>query len=232
MQIGNYMTAQEMIQCVEQPGIMNAGTLAGIEQCIAQYPYFQTARMLYVRNLYALHDVSFDATLSVTASLVNREQLWYFLQSVQDSAPETQQDETDLLVLEKERPIEQQEGLPQPADNFKSPGSLLEIEGIQQQAERRGDEEAQMDIIDRFLAKDPSALRPVPNMLGDQNDISSPSITEHDDLITESLARIYVLQKLYDKAIRAYEILSLKYPEKSVYFAEQIQKVKQETDNK
>ena len=44
--------------------------------------------------------------------------------------------------------------------------------------------------------------------------------------MTETLARIYVDQKKYDKAIQAFHILSLKYPEKSGYFADQIKLIK------
>jgi hypothetical protein len=47
-------------------------------------------------------------------------------------------------------------------------------------------------------------------------------ILEDDDLLTESLARIYIKQKRYYKAIEIIRKLSLKYPEKSVYFADQI----------
>ena len=51
--------------------------------------------------------------------------------------------------------------------------------------------------------------------------------------MTETLARIYVEQKNYDKAIQSYRILSLKYPEKSSFFADQIQAIKvlQEKNN-
>ena len=51
--------------------------------------------------------------------------------------------------------------------------------------------------------------------------------------MTETLARIYVEQKNYDKAIQSYKILSLKYPEKSSLFADQIQEIKilQEKNN-
>jgi hypothetical protein len=53
-------------------------------------------------------------------------------------------------------------------------------------------------------------------------------------LMTETLARIYVEQKNYKKAIQSYKILSLKYPEKSSFFANQIMAVEQlqEQNNK
>ena len=44
--------------------------------------------------------------------------------------------------------------------------------------------------------------------------------------MTETLARVYLEQKNYDKAIRSYKILSLKYPEKSALFADQIKAIK------
>jgi hypothetical protein len=40
------------------------------------------------------------------------------------------------------------------------------------------------------------------------------------------LARIYIEQKNYKKAIQSYKILSLKYPEKSGFFADQIKAIK------
>ena len=47
-----------------------------------------------------------------------------------------------------------------------------------------------------------------------------------DELITETLAKIYMKQEKYNKAIKAYEILSLKYPKKSSFFADQINGIK------
>jgi len=55
-----------------------------------------------------------------------------------------------------------------------------------------------------------------------------------ESLMTETLARIYLEQKNYKKAIQSYNILSLKYPEKSGFFADQIKAIKkiQEQNNK
>jgi hypothetical protein len=52
------------------------------------------------------------------------------------------------------------------------------------------------------------------------------SVTENDSLMTETLAHVYVEQKKYEKAITAFTILSLKYPEKSSFFALQIEAIK------
>jgi len=49
---------------------------------------------------------------------------------------------------------------------------------------------------------------------------------ENDEFITETLSRIYLKQGHYQKAIDSFKRLSLKFPEKSVYFAQQIEEIK------
>ncbi len=53
-----------------------------------------------------------------------------------------------------------------------------------------------------------------------------PEKKEAPAFVTETLAKIYLKQGMYKQAILAYEKLSLKYPEKNIYFAAQIEEVK------
>ena len=57
-------------------------------------------------------------------------------------------------------------------------------------------------------------------------------LVSENELMTETLAKIYFNQKKYIKAIESYKILSLKYPEKNAFFADQIKKIKKLEKNK
>lgn len=81
------------------------------------------------------------------------------------------------------------------------------------------------ELIENFIKKGPEKIKPSDDK-NDTVDISKSSVTEHDGFITDTLARIYVKQGYYSKAIFAYEKLILKFPEKSSYFAAQIEEIK------
>ncbi len=90
------------------------------------------------------------------------------------------------------------------------------------------------DLIDSFMEKESSQFMQRLGVIGvnkvtetDRNhEISLPDASEKasldDSYFTETLARVYVNQKRYDKALEIIRVLSLKYPEKNIYFADQI----------
>ncbi|WCO02265.1 hypothetical protein [Psychroserpens ponticola] len=84
------------------------------------------------------------------------------------------------------------------------------------------------ELIDKFLESNPKI---VPSKESPKIELKSEDTAKHDGLMTETLARIYLEQNNYEKAIQSYKILSLKYPEKSGFFADQIKAVKQLQEN-
>ena len=81
------------------------------------------------------------------------------------------------------------------------------------------------DLIEQFIRKKPGTEKPqtIPESMAD---ISASSSKDNDEFITETLAKIYINQKYYQKAISVYQKLSLRFPEKNIYFAGQIEKIK------
>jgi hypothetical protein len=86
----------------------------------------------------------------------------------------------------------------------------------------------QKALIDRIIEANPGIIRTKEDQKFFKSDTrAKESLLENEHLVTETLAKIYALQGNINKAIRAYEILSLKFPQKSAYFASLIQKLKE-----
>ncbi|MFK7832309.1 MAG: hypothetical protein AB8B52_03440 [Winogradskyella sp.] len=108
-------------------------------------------------------------------------------------------------------------------------GDETETELHPSEASRTTPLEDKLAIIDKFINENPK-IKPI------SDNAPKPKLVNNDDtvsdsLMTETLARIYLEQKNYDKAIQSYKILSLKYPEKSSFFAHQIKLTKELRDH-
>jgi hypothetical protein len=87
------------------------------------------------------------------------------------------------------------------------------------------------NLIDNFIQNEPRINRSI-KVVEKQEDISLGSLEDKDGFISETLASIYVKQKLFDKAIAVYDKLVLKNPEKNVYFASQIERIEKLKNSK
>lgn len=95
-----------------------------------------------------------------------------------------------------------------------------------------------IDLIDAFVEKLPDLKKRKPSKADIVNapevkkEEESASESEEVTLVTETLAKVYIKQGHFKKAIQAYEILRLKYPEKSSFFASRILEIKKLSNSK
>ena len=139
---------------------------------------------------------------------------------------------SEWLKLTKAKPIERSVEAPkqQDAENESSTNSNKEAVLAEEEKERK------FELIDKFIQERPK-ITPIPapgntpepsqkqTVKDSLKDLEAPYPRPTDSLMTETLARVYLQQKNYKKAIQAYKILILKNPEKSGFFADQIRAI-------
>jgi len=105
--------------------------------------------------------------------------------------------------------------------NFKP---IIREEKVEENTSKEVEKSNKFELINKFIATNPK-IQPI-KQEGKTYNIAKAQMMKPKSLMTETLARIYVEQKKYDEAIQSYKVLSLKYPEKSSFFADQILAIK------
>jgi tetratricopeptide (TPR) repeat protein len=153
---------------------------------------------------------------------------------ISDDMVDEESDASIILIDEETGDIEGKITFMDPGFSIPETEELLELEAedkitampepVQEPVSRR---QLQSDLIDKFIITNPR-IEPRREKTDAPNaDLSTPFVEERGGFVTETLARIYIKQGYYSRAIDIYEKLSLKFPEKSSYFASQIEKVKE-----
>lgn len=189
------MTTAELNHYIAHPEQLNKSTLSDIQQLADMYPYCATFTILYAKNLWNVNDLRFKAFVQKAAlSTYHRD----VLQQLMTIPAVAVNDSTNKRINEEPTPYQLTE-LPEEEP----------IKPLKQQ-----------DLIDKFIASNPKIH------LSDKFEYEEPqNLTQNEvseSVFTESLAKIYIKQGQYEKALHIFEKLNLKYPEKNTYFADQI----------
>ena len=229
----------DLKELINHPEKMTKETLYDLQELTARHPYYQTARLLLLQNLYLLHDSSFDDELQRAAIYItDRTKLFDLVEArhyqLKKAAPQPQakrqeDDRTATLIDDFLDTIP--EGQPSSTGRRRKPTTvdatvdyvayLMEMENLGEEKDTVPEMKGQ-GLIDKFINDDGGKIQ-----LHEQPEYS-PQINDEtashseEGYFTATLARIYVKQGRYSKALEIIKRLNLNYPKKSAYFADQI----------
>ena len=244
----------EITELINHPERLDRDTLYELRSMLALYPYFQTARLLMLQNLYLLHDPTFDEELRRAAIYITDRRVLFQMieashyrfrptaadtkrqeQSAKDKAQGAESRTISLIDSflgsipkdEDNRSEGKPKRKPTPADAaIDYVAYLIETEEADEDGQAaKAPEMRGQDLIDSFINHDKGRI-----VLNEEPEYTPPlDETEEDDensinegYFTETLARIYIKQGRYSKALEIIQRLSLVYPKKNAYFADQI----------
>jgi hypothetical protein len=233
---------------INHPERLDRDTLFELRSLLALHPYFQTARLLMLQNLYLLHDTSFDEELRRAALYItDRKTIFNMIEAAHyqlrqhHSSPATEEPVADpnrtttlidhfldTIPPETEEEVQQnQQRKPTPADATVDYVAYLLQSEAQQQSEAQSPQMKGQALIDNFLEQEQGRimLPDLPDLDDDtpaDDDDEASADTGEEEYFTETLARIYIKQGRYQKALDIIGRLSLKYPQKNAYFSDQI----------
>ncbi|GHT64157.1 hypothetical protein AGMMS50239_21380 [Bacteroidia bacterium] len=233
------MHTENIIALMHEDSRYDEKTLASLSKIIEEYPYFQTAHLLYTLNLFHLEDAYFLYDLRKTAIYLNDRRKLFFLvenhyfdldkiEALQHEIPQNSESVFNLIdsfLSEKEELVAETEEIQNPSAISTDYLNYYLSENQEEKPEEIKPLQFQ-DAIDKFLAKD--EISPVKIELKDPDKDEKTPVpdverVDDSDFFSETLAKIYIKQRKYDKALEIICKIVLHYPEKSSYFADQIQ---------
>lgn len=242
------MEAEDLYRYIGNPDMLSKETLPELERMVAIYPWFHAAHILYLKNLSALEDPSYSGKLKqMVVSIPDRKRLFlliegrrYGIHREQEPAHKKEKEDTfslvdDFLSVQKTANTTPSSGV---AQLLIEPSALVDYiywslsEGLISKEKEGAPPLLHQELIDSFIEQDKNRKPGVlPEIKEKEEAVNISDNKEQDDAylqlldessFTETLARIYIKQHRYEKALEIIKKLNLKYPGKNVYFADQM----------
>ncbi len=238
------MDKKNYIKLLENPELISLENSSELKSVIQQFPYFQSTKALHLKILKNKDSYKYNNELKITAAHTSdRTLLFDFITSKSfKQTPILKEEKASLkkILLPKKKVkvvsnIEEDLSIGKPL-TFTKTESFSFNQWLQLSSKSTitrddlsttkqiipSEKSTKKVIIDRFIETSPKISRPSKTNLSEVKFIENK---QNSQLATETLAKVYLEQKKYESAIQAYRILSLKYPEKSGFFADQIKRI-------
>ena len=208
------MKPERIIQLIEDPKKIKSDDIITLNNLLLKYPYFHIGQLLLTKGLLNTKNIHYNRQLKKAAAYcLDRKKLFYLITLNEVTKNKTK-------ISKKEKTIEKKLAIGEPLEfnkeeshSFSEWLTLLNVKKIQRK---------EPDLIDDFLSKEITITKPKKEAFFKPTDIAKESLIANDDLVTPTLAKVYLEQGHYEKAIDSYKKLILKYPKKSSFFAAQI----------
>ena len=219
---------------VNHPEKLNRDTLYELRAIVARYPYFQTARLLMLNNMYLLHEPDFGIELKRSVLfMADRRALCRLIEGEGRIEPddrlvpeEPSVDRTMTLIDAFLGTLPEDALSPDPlAQSIAGGDYMMQYLNDTDMSE---EDTPLVDIIGQLSgnvsesAETSESKASEASSSDDAINVLMPEETLDESYFTETLAKIYIKQKKYSRALEIIRSLYLQFPEKNAYFADQI----------